>query len=104
MRSVLIETNQHDAREADLFFHRHDFVNQETFIGGNDRKGTVGWLDNLYVRRRHRARYPPTTYACDDQARAHRFSWCGGWLPWYEGRNVPKEPPADGKAKFGPCE
>ena len=102
VRAVLIETNQAEAREVDLFFHRHDFVNEETFIGGNDQKGTVGWLDNLYVRRTRKARYPPTSYACNGGARAHRLAWCTPWLPWYEGQNVPRQS-VDSSAKFGPC-
>ncbi|KAL1496849.1 hypothetical protein AB1Y20_014435 [Prymnesium parvum] len=107
VHAILIETNQLDAREADLFFHRHGYVNEQTFIGTNDKKGTFGWLDNLYVKRPRAARYPPTSYRCDDAARVHRSAWCGPWVTWgYEplSRNGMRNGAAhDSKVRFGPC-
>ena len=81
---------------------RHGFVNDESFVGGNDKKGTVGWLDNYYVRAPAPKRYPPISYRCDKAARAHRLAWCSPWLPWLEGANVPLKL-RDGKPHFGRC-
>jgi hypothetical protein len=93
VQAVLIETNQANLTEADLFFHRHGFVNDQTFLVGAKARD-ANWLDNLYVRRPSPAVFPPSTYACDPGHLAFRKApqWCGAWIKWKSG------------TKFGPCE
>ena len=89
VKTILMETNFAQLREVDLFFHRHDYVNDQTFLNDADTLAESApmrytWLDNLYVKRAVPARLPPTskTYQCDGAARAHRHGWCGGWVEW----------------------
>lgn len=89
VEAVLIETNKADLREVDLFFHRHGFVNDQTFLNMDDHSGGVSWLDNLYVRRSTPPVFPPSQYTCNH--RNHRNRWCGPWTPWKN------------HTKFGPC-
>ena len=81
--AVLMETNkvktQNAVRELDLFFHRHGFVNDQTFLNMNDRSGHISWLDNLFVRRRSTILPPTKLYKCSQLARKRRSSWCGPW-------------------------
>ena len=98
VRAVLIETNKAgNLRAVDRFFHRHDFVNVETFTSGS-RQGdrpNAGWLDNLYVRRERKAVLPPwqnelTTsatdrhiyYRCSHASAEFRAQWCMPWYSW----------------------
>jgi len=104
-----------DLREVDRFFHRHGFVNEQTFTSGYLPNGLryANWLDNLFVRRRRPAVRPPWTYnasekvvgtrvgslrpwtiprQCSKEDYLARAQWCAPWHEW--------EPAAD---KWGPC-
>ena len=87
--AILIETNKvADMRALDRFFHRHGYVNYETFTNsvmkGYPNVGKGYWMDNLYVRRKA-AIYPPQMGGashCRKRQFAHRQRWCTGWNQW----------------------
>ena len=70
VRAVLIETDKvHDLKEVDRFFHRHGFVNYETFQTAHNtgsriaqRASDAKFNDHLFVRREREAVYPPWQY------------------------------------------
>ena len=110
VRAVLIETDKvQDFKEVDRFFHRHGFVNYETFqtarsIGSHLAKGaaTAKFNDHLYVRREREAVYPPWQYPAGTLpsvpgAELHNSTlcphhlakdlgihakWCSPWQAW----------------------
>lgn len=117
--AILIETDKAgEMREVDRFFHRHGYVNYESFAGGYLPQGLgfASWLDNLYVRRPRETVYPPWRYNkmeplpkgrlklshgqryvipsnCSEEDVAARRLWCTPWHSW--------EPLS---ANWGPCE
>ena len=97
VHAVLMETNKASVKQADLFFHRHGFVNEQTFLNhatGGPQDQDIGWLDNLYVRRAAPAKLSPASkFACSASHRQFRDRWCGPWVDW-----MPKK-----ATKFGKC-
>jgi hypothetical protein len=81
VRAVLIETNKHDNKEVDMFFHRHGYSNVETFLNENQ------WLDNLYVKKEDSLPkpYPSTTFACSEEQRKYNTHSCFPWQTWLKG-------------------
>jgi hypothetical protein len=74
--AILIETNKHEVKHVDLFFHRHGYSNVETFLN------TETWLDNLYIKKRTVLPYPPThNFTCSPEQRAFN-PWCAPWYDW----------------------
>lgn len=93
VKTVLLETNLVDnLRVVDRFFHRHNFVNRESFTIpppplGRGRKSSppqVGeWLDNLYVRAPRVTRYPlKSGAACTAAEKRHHGRRCLPWAQW----------------------
>jgi hypothetical protein len=86
-RAVLLETNRMgDLRSVGRFFHRHGYINRETFVTAEPhgtRAPRPQWSDNLYERLEGRPTvYPPTHGVTCAEERKHRGEWCGPWLPW----------------------
>jgi len=87
VQAVLVETKLTDLREVDLFFHRHGFANQETFL---IQENPVDWTrsrysDNLYIRRERAVIYPAwqdDKVQCDPLQRNFRGSVCRPWKAW----------------------
>ena len=93
VKTVLLETNLVDnLRVVDRFFHRHNFVNRESFTIpppplGRGRKSSppqVGeWLDNLYVRAPRVTRYLlKSGSACTAAEKRHHGRRCLPWAQW----------------------
>ena len=111
VRAVLIETDKvSDLKEVDRFFHRHGFVNYETFQSARNTgrriaqgAATAKFSDRLYVRRQREAVYPPWQYPAGALPTVpgaellksashcpHRLAkdlgvqakWCSPWQAW----------------------
>ena len=50
VRFILIETNKHDSRIVDRFFHRHNYANIATLMGASKKTHAGVDLDNIYAR------------------------------------------------------
>lgn len=86
IQAILIETATHPMHEVDLFFHRHGYVNAQTFL--NQRTRTPSrrywhWLDNLYIRAYKPTVFPPTAGVHPlgvRLAKKYRGRWAEPWL------------------------
>mmetsp|Transcript_33853 Transcript_33853/g.88357 ORF Transcript_33853/g.88357 Transcript_33853/m.88357 type:complete len:103 (+) Transcript_33853:2-310(+) len=80
-----------DMRHLDRFFHRHGYVNVETFATARVRASAV-WTDNLFVRRAEPAIYPPVVwpspFQCGRDSAQHMSWWCVPWMPWLPGSST----------------
>ena len=80
---ILLETDKWHLREVDLFFHRHGYSNDETFL--NSVSGTEGqnyYIDNLYVKRKMHTYPPVENFVCSDDDHESMLSWCAKWQTW----------------------
>jgi hypothetical protein len=74
---ILIETNMHNLRGVDNFFHAHGFANVATLPSYNPRLKHWGQLDNVYAFI-GKFEYPRGTPTCSTEDRGQN-KWCASF-------------------------
>mmetsp|Transcript_40660 Transcript_40660/g.84637 ORF Transcript_40660/g.84637 Transcript_40660/m.84637 type:complete len:333 (-) Transcript_40660:494-1492(-) len=77
----LVETNKQDVRMVDFFFHRHGYINADSYSSSLPSDGKAHLLDNLYIKDDKQHPHPPlgSAFQCTPTIQKYMSVWCAAF-------------------------